>query len=134
MGLGLTKSSAIVRQQTITLCSQIGCLTISLVFCVRVSGRMLCPSEENLFLHPAGKKCSDNSVWEMWCQGRNNTADIPDPYARMPRGQKVSPHYRAAGKYTSWFLHPRFSARTSMTRRVHENQCAEKVCIDICDL
>ena len=25
-------------------------------------------------------------------------ADIPDPYARMPRGQKVSPHHRGRRK------------------------------------
>ena len=48
----------------------------------------------------------------------------------MPRGQKVSPHHRAAGKRTFWCGRPRFSARTSMTRRVVEKLCTKKVCVD----
>ena len=38
------------------------------------------------------------------------------PYARMPRGQKASPHHGAAGKPTFWCGRPRFSARTSMKK------------------
>ena len=57
-------------------------------------------------------------------------ADIPDPYARTPRGQKVSPHQRGRRKPHFWCGRPRFSARTSMTRRVVEKLCTKKVCVD----
>ena len=36
----------------------------------------------------------------------------------------------AAGKRTFWCGRPRFSARTSMTRRVVEKLCTKKVCVD----
>ena len=52
--------------------------------------------------------------------------DIPDPYARMPWGQKVSPHHRGRRKTHFLVRTPRFSARTSMTRRVVEKLCQKK--------
>ena len=51
---------------------------------------------------------------------------FPRSTASQPRGQKVSPHHRAAGKRTFWCGRPRFSARTSMTRRVVEKLCTRK--------
>ena len=58
-------------------------------------------------------------------------ADPPDPYVWMTRGQKVSSHQRSRRK-THLFggRRPRFSARTSMTRRVLEKLCPEKGCVD----
>ena len=57
-------------------------------------------------------------------------ADIPDPYAQMPSGQKVSPPTGDTGKRTFRCGRPRFSARPSMTQRVVEKLCTEKVCVD----
>ena len=47
----------------------------------------------------------------------------------MPRGQKLSPHHRHRRK--THFLVPTSTmpARTSMTRRVLEKLCTEKVCV-----
>ena len=47
-----------------------------------------------------------------------------------PGVKKFLPTTRAAGKRTFWCGCPRFSARTSMTRRVVEKLCTEKVCVD----
>ena len=82
------------------------------------------PSTSSLELRPA------RSQTEVKITVSGFPADIPDPYARMPRGQKVSPLAGAAGKRTFWCGRPRFSARTSMTRRGVEKLCAKKVCVD----
>ena len=59
-------------------------------------------------------------------------ADIPDPYARTPRGQKFllgeSPGPRENPLFGADV--PRFLVWTSMTWRVLEKICAEEVCID----
>ena len=47
-----------------------------------------------------------------------------------PGVEKFLPTTGAAGKRTFWCGRPRFSARTSMTRRVVEKLCTEKVCVD----
>ena len=47
-----------------------------------------------------------------------------------PRVKKFLPTTGAAGKRTFWCGRPRFSARTSMTRRVVEKLCTKKVCVD----
>ena len=47
-----------------------------------------------------------------------------------PGVKKFLPITRAAGKRTFRCGCPRFSARTSMTRRVLEKLCTEKVCVD----
>ena len=48
-----------------------------------------------------------------------------------PGVKKFLPTTRAAGKRTFWCGRPRFSARTSMTRRVVEKLCPRKVCVDL---
>ena len=77
----------------------------------------------------------------VFLQGRKNIininfsvgfpADIPDPYAGTPLGQKGSPHHRGRRKKKKTLfgadVHDfRFSARTSMTRRVLEKLCTKK--------
>ena len=47
-----------------------------------------------------------------------------------PGVKKFLPISGAAGKRTFWCGRPRFSARTSMTRRVLEKLCTKKVCVD----
>ena len=47
-----------------------------------------------------------------------------------PRVKKFLPTTGAAGKRTFWCGRPRFSARSSMTRRVVEKLCTKKVCVD----
>ena len=47
-----------------------------------------------------------------------------------PGVKKFLPTTGAAGKRTFWCGRPRFSARTSMTRRVVEKFCTKKVCVD----
>ena len=47
-----------------------------------------------------------------------------------PGVKKCLPTTGAAGKRTFWCGRPRFSARTSMTRRVVEKLCTKKVCVD----
>ena len=47
-----------------------------------------------------------------------------------PAAKKFLPTTGAAGKRTFWCGRPRFSARTSMTRRVVEKLCTKKVCVD----
>ena len=47
-----------------------------------------------------------------------------------PGVKKFLPTTGAAGKRTFWCGRPRFSARTSMTRRVVEKLCTKKVCVD----
>ena len=47
-----------------------------------------------------------------------------------PGVKKFLPTTGAAGKRTFWCGRPRFSARTSMTRRVAEKLCTKKVCVD----
>ena len=47
-----------------------------------------------------------------------------------PGVKKFLPTTGAAGKHTFWCGRPRFSARTSMTRRVVEKLCTKKVCVD----
>ena len=49
---------------------------------------------------------------------------------KCPGVKKFLPTTGAAGKRTFWCGRPRFSARTSMTRRVVEKLCTEKVCVD----
>ena len=74
--------------------------------------------------------------------------DFPRTFLTLTPGcpgvKKFLPTTGAAGKRTFWCGRPRFSARTSMTRRVVEKLCAKKVCGDflvpikamkyICDL
>ena len=47
-----------------------------------------------------------------------------------PGVKKFLPTTGAAGKRTFWYGRPRFSARTSMTRRVVEKLRTKKVCVD----
>ena len=47
-----------------------------------------------------------------------------------PGVKKFFPTTGAAGKNTFWCGRPRFSVRTSMTRRVVEKLCPKKVCVD----
>ena len=47
-----------------------------------------------------------------------------------PRVKKFLPTTGAAEKRTFWCGRPRFSARTSMTRRIAEKLCTKKVCVD----
>ena len=47
-----------------------------------------------------------------------------------PGVKKFLPTAGAAGKRTFWCGRPRFSARTSMTRRVVEKLCTKRVCVD----
>ena len=47
-----------------------------------------------------------------------------------PGVKKFLPATGAAGKRTLWCGRPRFSGRTSMTRRVVEKLCTEDVCVD----
>ena len=47
-----------------------------------------------------------------------------------PGVKKFLPTTGAAGKRTFWCGRPRFSARTSMARRVVEKLCTKKVCVD----
>ena len=49
--------------------------------------------------------------------GADFRVDISDPCARITR---------ASGKHCSWCGHPRFSARTSMTRTVTEKVCTKE--------
>ena len=60
--------------------------------------------------------------------------DFPRTFLTLTPGcpgvKKFLPTTGAAGKRTFWCGHPRFSARTSMTRRVVEKLCAKKVCVD----
>ena len=56
------------------------------------------------------------------------SAEIPDPHARMPRGQKVSPHHWW-GRRTTHFCCRRSLVRTSMTRSVLEELRPEKVAL-----
>ena len=57
-------------------------------------------------------------------------ADIPDPYARMPQGQKGSPHHR--GRRKTHFL---VRTSTIFGADVHDPKgcrklCTKKVCVD----
>ena len=60
--------------------------------------------------------------------------DFPRTFLTLTPGcpgvKKFLPATGAAGKRTFWCGRPRFSARTSMTRRVVEKLCTEKVCVD----
>ena len=57
--------------------------------------------------------------------------DFPRTFLTFtPECPKFLPTTGAAGKRTFWCRRPRFSARTSMTRRVVEKLCTKKVCID----
>ena len=47
-----------------------------------------------------------------------------------PGVKKFLPTTGAAGKRTFWCGRPRFSVRTSMTRRVVEKLCTKKDCVD----
>ena len=47
-----------------------------------------------------------------------------------PGVKKFLPATGAAGKRTFWYGRPRFSAWTSMTRRVVQKLCTKKVCVD----
>ena len=60
--------------------------------------------------------------------------DFPRTFLTLTPGcpglKKFLPTTGAAGKPTFWCGRPRFSARTSMTRRVVEKLCTKKVCVD----
>ena len=60
--------------------------------------------------------------------------DFPRTFLTLTPGcpgvKKFLPTTGAAGKRTYWCGRPRFSARTSMTRRVVEKLCTKKVCVD----
>ena len=56
--------------------------------------------------------------------------DFPTLTPECPGVKKFLPTTGAAGKCTFWRGRPRFSARTSMTRRVVEKLCPKKVCVD----
>ena len=60
--------------------------------------------------------------------------DFPRTFLTLTPGcpgvKKFLPTTGAAGKCTFWRGRPRFSARTSMTRRVVEKLCTKKVCVD----
>ena len=60
--------------------------------------------------------------------------DFPRTFLTLTPGcpgvKKFLPTTGAAGKRTFWRGRPRFSARTSMTRRVLEKLCTKKVCVD----
>ena len=57
---------------------------------------------------------------------------VVDPSVAGPGVKKFLPTTGSAGKCTFWCGRgrPRFSARTSMTRRVVEKLCTKKVCVD----
>ena len=59
--------------------------------------------------------------------------DFPRTFLTLTPGcpgvKKFLPTTGAAGKHTFWCGRPRLSARTSMTRRVIEKLCPEKVCL-----
>ena len=59
--------------------------------------------------------------------------DFPRTFLTLTLGcpgvKKFLPTTGAAGKRTFWCGRPRFSARTSMTRRVFEKLCTKKVCV-----
>ena len=59
--------------------------------------------------------------------------DFPRTFLTLTPGcpgvKKFVPTTGAAGNRTFWCGRPRFSARTSMTRRVVEKLCAKKVCV-----
>ena len=59
--------------------------------------------------------------------------DFPRTFLTLTPGcpgvKKFLPTTGAAGKRTFWCGRPRFSARTSMTRRVVEKLCTKKVCV-----
>ena len=60
--------------------------------------------------------------------------DFPRTFLTLTPGctgvKKFLPTTGAAGKRTFWCGRPRFSARTSMTRRVVEKLCTKKICVD----
>ena len=60
--------------------------------------------------------------------------DFPRTFMTLTPGRpgvkKFLPTTGAAGKRTFWCGRPRFSVRTSMTRRVVEKLCTKKVCVD----
>ena len=60
--------------------------------------------------------------------------DFPRTFLTLTPGcpgvRKFLPTTGAAGKRTFWCGRPRFSSRTSMTRRVVEKLCTKKVCVD----
>ena len=60
--------------------------------------------------------------------------DFPRTFPTLTPGRpgvkKFLPITGAAEKRTFWCGRPRFSARTSMTRRVFEKLCTKKVCVD----
>ena len=60
--------------------------------------------------------------------------DFPRTFLTLTPGcpgvKKFLPITGAAEKRTFWCGRPRFSARTSMTRRVVEKLCTKKVCVD----
>ena len=60
--------------------------------------------------------------------------DFPRTFLTLTPGypgvKKFLPITGAAGKRSFWCGRPRFSARTSMTRRVLEKLCTKKVCVD----
>ena len=60
--------------------------------------------------------------------------DFPRTFLTLTPGcpgvKKFLPITGAAEKHTFWCRRPRFSARTSMTRRVLEKLCTKKVCVD----
>ena len=51
-----------------------------------------------------------------WCE---SLVDIPDPYARMPRGQKVSPHHRSRRKthFLGTDIHDPKGSRETLSRK-----------------
>ena len=60
--------------------------------------------------------------------------DFPRTFLTLTPGcpgvKKFLPITGAAEKRTFWCGRPRFSARTSMTRRVLQKLCTKKVCVD----
>ena len=75
------------------------------------------------------------------CQGRKKNKhnlfgpDFPRTFPTLAPGcpgekKKVLLNTGAAGKRTFWCGRPRFSVRTSRTRRVLEKLCTKKVCVD----
>ena len=114
-------------------------LTQSQIFTKRKEADIFKRSARALFVRKCCRACSDNSESTIIREekqhkhklfGPDFTRTFPTLTPGCPGVKKFLPTTGAAGKRTSWCGRPRFSARTSMTRRVVEKLCTKKVCVD----
>ena len=92
-----------------------------------ISGQMGETPPFSIYPHLSGKKKQHKHK----LFGPDFPRTFPTLMPGCPGVKKFLPTSGAAGKRTFWCGRPRFSVRTSMTRRVVEKLCTKKVCVDI---